>query len=81
MNTHTYLVSVTGSTNFHDSFTACFQYSTAAKGHKLAEELIKASEEWNYKLGTKCTTASDAEPIHMNRVVITSVFDCGEDET
>lgn len=71
MNTHTYLVSVTGSTNMGDKFDACFQYSTAAKGRKLAEELIEVSNNQDYGL---------EYGVKAKQPIITSVFDCGEDE-
>ena len=71
MTTHTYLVSVTGSTTMGGKFDACFKYSTASKGSKLAEELLDAANNQDYGLeyGVKTKTP-----------IITGVFDCGKNE-
>lgn len=71
MSTHTYLVSVTGSTNMGGKFDACFKYSTASQGSTLAEELFDAANNQDYGLeyGVKAKTP-----------IITGVFDCGKDE-
>lgn len=71
MTTHTYLVSVTGSTNMGGKFDAFFQYSTSAKGSKLAEELFEACNNQDYGLeyGVKAKTT-----------IIIGIFDCGEDK-
>lgn len=71
MTTHTYIVSVTGSTNMGGKFDACFQYSSASKGSKLAEELMEACNYQDYGLdyGVKVKTS-----------IISGIFDCGEDE-
>lgn len=71
MNTHTYLVSVTGSTNMGGKFDACFQYSTASKGSKLAEELVDVSNNQDYGFGYG---------VKANPPIITGVFDCGKNE-
>ena len=71
MTKHTYLVSVTGSTNMGGKFDACFKYSTASKGSTLAEELLGAANNQDYGLeyGVKAKTP-----------IITGVFDCGTNE-
>ena len=71
MNKHTYLVSITNSTNINDKFDTYFKYSTASKGSTLAEELLDAANNQDYGLeyGVKAKTP-----------IITGVFDCGKNE-
>lgn len=71
MTTHTYLVSVTGSTNMGGMFDACFQYSTASKGSKLADELLDAANNQDYGL---------EYGVKAKNPIITGVFDCGKNE-
>lgn len=83
MNPHAYLIWVQGTTKLGYTFSANFVRVTSKRGTELAQYFMEEVKSEKYELPQRMTILGIPDPHkdEVESVILTSVVDCGEEES